>query len=144
MKRILFFILFTVTSLGVFAQKGLSVADFFTDTYASNPDVTMISLSGNQIHADGLKIYKSLSVSGNKEIADKVAEAVRKDGSRAKSKEVSYNNGQLYFGFYFLGGSGTERQYLLFLDRRAMGKDKTTIIYIKGDMDTEGIKKLIK
>lgn len=144
MKRLMIIMIFSVMSIFAMAQKGLSIAGFFQDAYASNPDVTMISLSGRQIEKNGLKIYKSLSVSGNNEIADHIAKAVRKDGSHAKSKEVSYNNGQLYFGFYFVGGSGTERQYILFLDRRAVGKDKTTLIFIKGDIDTEGIKKLIK
>lgn len=144
MKRLIIILVFLVTSLFAIAQKGLNIDGFFTESFASKPDVTMISLSGSQIEKRGLEIYKSLSVSGNNEIADRIAEAVRKDGSHAKSKEVSYNNGQLYFGFYFLGGSGTERKYILFLDRRAVGKDKTTLIFIKGNMDTEGIKKLIK
>lgn len=133
-----------VATLGAYAQEGLNVAPYFSDSYATNADVTMISLSGKQLEGKGLTKYKSVSVTGNPLLADKISAAVSKDGIKAKSKEVSYKEGQLYFGFYSLGGSGSHRKYLLYLNRRPVGKEKTTLIYIEGSLDDEAVKKMIK
>ena len=72
-----------------------------------------------------------------------MARAVRKDGANAEFKETSFKDGRLYFGFYGLGGEGKHRKYLFFLDLRAKGKSKTTLIYIKADLTPEQVKKMI-
>lgn len=127
-----------------YAQEGLNVAPFFSDAYASNPKVTMISYSGNQLASRGLTMYKSISVTDDAALADKIARAVAKDGSRAESKEVSYRAGQLYLGFYFLGGRGANRKYMLYLNRRPAGREKTTLIYMEGDLDAAAVKSMMK
>lgn len=126
------------------AQAGLNVAPFFTESYASNPDVTMVSYSGEDLEAKGISKYKSIAVADNKALSDKIYKAVAKDGSLARSKEVVYKEGILYFGFYSMGGKGRHRKYLLYLNRRPTGKEKTTLIYIEGDLDAETVKKMLK
>lgn len=135
--------MFMTVSLTVSAQDGYAVAPFFGERYSSNSNVSMVSLSGSQIKMKGLTKYKSMSVTGDAALSDKIAAAVGKDGSRAKSKEVSYKGGKLYFGFYLLKG-GPNKRYLLFLDRRPLGKDKTTLIYLEGTLDPEEVKEMLK
>ena len=126
------------------AQDGLNVAPFFSDTYAASPNVTIVAMTGDQLKWEGLRKYKSISVSDDVALADKIRQAVSKDGALAKSKEVSYSDGQLYFGFYSMGGKKIQRRYLLYLNRRPKGKEKTTLIYIEGDLDEKTVKSLIK
>ncbi|MDE6279320.1 MAG: hypothetical protein K2M05_05045, partial [Paramuribaculum sp.] len=60
------------------------------------------------------------------------------------TKEVSYKNGQLYFGFYAMGGSENRKRYLFYLNRRAIGKRKSTLIYIEGNLSESEVKALIE
>lgn len=145
MKRVLITLVVTVASfLPLKAQEGLNVAPFFTEAYISDPDVTLVTFSGSQLESRGMTKYKSISVADDAPLADKIARAVSKDGSAAQSKEVKYKNGMLYFGFYSMGGKGKHRRYLLYLNRRATGKEKTTLIYIEGDLDAAAVKRIIK
>lgn len=145
MKRVLITLVVTVACfLPLKAQEGLNVAPFFTEAYISDPDVTLVTFSGSQLESRGMTKYKSISVADDAPLADKIARAVSKDGSAAQSKEVKYKNGMLYFGFYSMGGKGKHRRYLLYLNRRATGKEKTTLIYIEGDLDAAAVKRIIK
>lgn len=144
MKKLILIIIMLAFAKFVYAQQGLNVAPFFSGTYASNPDVTIVLLSGKKLEKKGLSKYSSVSVAGNSMISDKITAAVVKDGSRAVSKEVSYKGGKLYYGFYFMGGRDEHRKYLLFLDRRPDGKEKTTLIFIEGDLDSKDVMKMIK
>lgn len=138
--------IFTVVMLYslAYGQSGLNVAPFFDGNYASNPKVTMISMTGNQLGVQGMRVYKSISVTDDTELADKIGNAVAKDGVHAVAKDVSYKKGVLYYGFYSLGGEGISRRYLLYLNRRPTGKEKTTLIFIEGNLDVEAVKRMIK
>ena len=130
-------------SAAAYAQEGLNVAPFFTEVYSANRKLTSVTLTGDRCEKMGLRVYKSITVSDDVSLADKIRRAVAKDGAAAKSKEVSYREGQLYFGFYSMGGKGKERRYLIFLNRRPVGTEKTTLIFIEGDVSEEMVKKLI-
>lgn len=124
------------------AEEKLNIDRFFSTQYASNPKVTVIDVT-NSNPTDGIVVYRSISVADDRELADKIAAAVAKDGIRAKSKEVSYKEGMLYYGFYSMGGVMENRRYILYLNRRPTGKEKTTLVFIKADMDEKAVKKLI-
>lgn len=121
----------------------LSVAPFLKENFAKNPSVTMVSMSGKQSDLKGLTSYKSVSISGDDTQADAMARAVRKDGAKAEFKETTFKDGHLYFGFYGLGGEGKHRKYLFFLDQRAKGKPKTTLIHIEADLTPEQVKQMV-
>ncbi len=145
MKRItLTLILMILGSASILAQRGLNIYPFFTSEYTSNPKVTVVSLSGKQLEDRGLEKYKSISITDDTALADKLSQAVIKDGCKAVEKDVSYRGGQLYFGFYSLGGSGINRRYMLYLNRRPAGKEKSTLIYIEGNLDSASVKAMIK
>ncbi|MDE5813758.1 MAG: hypothetical protein K2H72_05675 [Muribaculaceae bacterium] len=131
-----------LTSVGIRAES-LNVDSFFKEDFAKNPAVTMVSVSGRSSGWKGLSAYRSVSVAGDGEVADAIARAVRKDGVNAEFKETSFKDGRLSFGFYGLGGEGSHRRYLFFLDLRPKGKDKTTLIYIEGDWTPEQVKSII-
>lgn len=124
------------------ADGKLNIDGFFSTKYASNPKVTVIDVSTDN-PGYNITAYRSISVTGDRELADKIAAAVIKDGSRAKSKEVSFKEGMLYYGFYSMGGTREHRRYILYLNRRPTGKEKTTLVYIEADMDEAAVKKLI-
>ncbi len=123
--------------------ENLSVDSFFREDFAKNPAVTMVSVSGKQSDWTGLTSYRSVSVSDDDDKADAMSRAVRKDGAKAEFKETSFKDGHLHFGFYGLGGEGSHRRYLFFLDLRPKGKSKTTLVYIEGDWSPEEVKAMI-
>ncbi len=135
-------LLLSIISATANAEK-LNVSPFFKEDFAKNPAVTMVSFSGEQTDWKGLTAYKSVSVTGNEEMADAIARGVRKDGAKAEFKETSFKDGKLYFGFYSLGGEGRHRKYLFYLDLRPKGKNKTMLIYIEGDWSPEQVKTMI-
>ena len=139
------FLAILISCLGSMETKAekLNTAPFLNEDFAKNPAVTMVSMSGKQSDMKGLTSYRSVSISGDDTQADAMARAVRKDGANAEFKETSFKDGRLYFGFYGLGGEGRHRKYLFFLDLRAKGKSKTTLIYIKADLTPEQVKKMI-
>lgn len=145
MKKILTTLLFSsIWFLTSYAQKGLNVTPFFSDTYKSNPSVTFVEVYGQNLEMAGLTKYISISITANASLSDSIEKAVKKDGATAKSKEVIYKKGTLYFGMYYLGGKGSERCYLYYLNQRPVGNDKTILIYMEGSITEEMAKSLIK
>lgn len=132
------------TATSSFAQDGLNIAQFFTDTYGKMNDVTIVNMNYDNPEKGAVRIYKSISVVNNRELSDKIARAVTKDGTSANNKEVSYRDGELYFGFYSMGGKRSSRRYILFLNKRPKGVEKTTLIFIEGNLDEKDVKSLIK
>ncbi len=143
-KKIFCILILNLVTLLAKAQEGLNIAPFFSDSYAGIPNVTLVSMNYDKNSQRGMKKYKSISVADNSELADKIKRAVTKDGTSAVNKEVSYVGGDLYFGFYSLGGEKGSKRYLLFLNRRPKGIEKTTLIFIEGDLDENAVKSLIK
>lgn len=143
-KLIIITLLAVLTSVAGYARSKLNIDTFFDNETISQNGVTMISYHDWQISGHKLKEYKSVTISGNKTLADRLLAAVKKDGANAESKETSYKGGNLYFGFYSMGGTGNHRRYLLYLNRRPAGEEKSTLIYIEGDVDTGFIRNLLK
>ncbi|MDE6303343.1 MAG: hypothetical protein K2M01_00835 [Paramuribaculum sp.] len=145
MRKLLIVITIILLSVaGVSAQNGLNVAPYLSGKFTDNPGVTYVNLSGKQLSAAGLSVYKSISETADDELAADILNAVNKDGASAQTKEVSYKNGQLYFGFYAMGGSENRKRYLFYLNRRAIGKRKSTLIYIEGNLSESEVKALIE
>ena len=145
MKRFLLTLIVTLAwVLAANAQKGLDVAHYFSDSYRNDNAVTMVEVTGDSKKMPGIECYKSITVLGNESLSEMLEKSVKKDGAAAKSKEVIYKKGKLYFGMYFMGGSDKHRRYLYFLNQKAVGKDKTMLIFIEGDISEEMAKSLIK
>ncbi len=94
LMRLVVFIICLFAGVSASAED-LNVARFFKEDFASDPNVTMVSMSGRQTKWSGLTTYRSVSVSGDSEKADALARAVRKDGVKAEMKETSYKDGKL-------------------------------------------------
>lgn len=131
-------------TLSAYAQKGLNVAQFFSDNYRNDETVTMVEVMGDNRKMPGIDCYRSITVRGNEALSESLEKTVKKDGAAAKSKEVIYKKGKLYFGMYFMGGVDRHRRYLYFLNQKAVGKDKTMLIFIEGNISEEMAKSLIK
>lgn len=144
MKRIIILLICVCTGCLLTMADNLNIDTFFSKKYASNPKVTIIDYSNSKTAGGNFHIYRSISVADDRELADKIAAAVARDGSKAKAKEVSYKEGVLYYGFFSMGGQSPRRRYILYLNRRPAGKEKTTLVYIEADLDENAIKRLIK
>jgi hypothetical protein len=142
-ERIIIIVVVIATSLTTMAQENLNINRFFGEEYVSNPKVTFVEVTGKKLQGTGLTKYKSISVADDVALADKIKGAVVSDGRKARSKEVSYKEGQLYFGFYSMGGEGSGRSYIFYLNRRPVGKEKTTLIFIQGNLSEQQVKDLI-
>lgn len=145
MNRLIILTLLTVfVSTAGYARGKLNIDSFFDNETISQNGVSMISYHDWKIGGHTLKEYRSVTINGNKALADRLRAAVAKDGANAESKETSYKEGQLYFGFYSLGGVGGNRRYLLYLNRRPAGEEKSTLIFLEGDVDTRFVRDMLK
>lgn len=144
MKRLLLILmLLSCFRMATFAQSGLNVAPFFGKEYVRNPNVTIVSMSDCEVESLKIEKFRSMTVADDPQLADKIAGAVAKDGVKAVSKEENYKRGMLYFGFFSLGRKNSMDRYLLYLNRRPVGKEKTTLIYIEGILNADEVRKLI-
>ena len=142
MKRILATLtMMMLVAIASMAEDRLNIDEFFSRDVSANPKVTLIDFNGRG--KERFSAYRSISVSDDRHLADRIAAAVAKDGSRAVAKEVSYKEGVLYYGFYSMGGKGKHRRYILYLNRRPTGKEKTTLVYLEADLDADEVKRLI-
>lgn len=145
MKRLIILTLLAVlSSIAGYARGNLNIDSFFENEIITQSGVSMISYHDWKICGHKLKEYKSVTISGNKLLADRLRIAVTKDGANAVSKESSYKDGELYFGFYYLGGSEKRQRYILYLNRRPASEEKSTLIYLEGDVDTRFVRDMLK
>lgn len=145
MKKLFILLIFAVlTSVSTFAKDRLEVMKFFDIINVEKENANTLSIQDTEMNGNQIKLYKSISVSDNDLLCNRISNAVLSDSNKAVSKEVAYKDGHLYFGFYFMGGSGANRKYLLFLDRRQVKKNKLSLIYIEGNLDSSDVKKMIK
>lgn len=138
--------LILVASLSAIAQQKLAIMPLLDNATSTNPsaEIASVEVSGKQLKPHNLSIYKSLSVSGDAALAEKMERAVMHDGTSAESREVSLRDGRLYFGFYTMPPAGNENRYIFYLNATLAGGSKTTIIYMQGKAGEASIRKMIK
>ena len=127
----------------VLSQENLNIAPFFSSEFFEKNGVSTLTVTGDNLKNTGIATYRSLTVTGNDEGSDQLSQAVKHDGATAQTREVSYRDGKLYFGFYVLKPRAALNRYLLYLDRNESGERKTTLIYLEGKGDTNKIKKFL-
>lgn len=128
------------------AQDRLEIASFLNDgiEHAPQAQVTTVSITGKQLKQHNLSIYRSISVTGDQELTRQIERAVTHDGAKADSREVSFKDGRLYFGFYTLPPHDKENRYIFYLNSEPTGGNKTTLIYIQGKASPEKIQEMLK
>lgn len=145
-------ILLGASSVGVgHAQEKLAVGKFFSGDFTSRDGVTAVTVSGKKLNPLNLSIYRSVSVPSNSASTPQIERAVKTDGRTASSREVSYRDGHLYFGFYTLPPSGDEMRYLFYLNSDVAPKKipctappRATLIYMEGKASPEEIRSMLK
>jgi len=146
MKRLIIQLLFLIAAAAAAtAQTGLAVEPFFDDglPHADGADVTAVAISGKKLKPHGLSIYRSVSVTGDQALADRIERAVTRDGTKAESREVSLKSGRLHFGFYTLPPLNGEHRYLFYLNSAPGKNGKTTIIFMQGTAPPEKINSML-
>lgn len=153
MKRTIIIIILTLGTLAMRAQSGLNVNALFDGQIKQSPSATEILVEGSKAKEIGLDLYRSLTVTDLAQ-ARVIETAVIHDGAKAKSKEVEYRAGKLYYGFYELGVVNPQTaekhahfRYMFYLNRSLANQkpqNRVTIIYMESRHDAAYIKRLIK
>ncbi len=144
MKIYITLLLMTLAALTVNAQKGLAIADVFED-YHGESYVSETIVSGKQLKGTGLDTYRCIIVNGKhaRKCAAKIAGTVAVDAASAVGKEVSYVDGQLFFGQYTMKPSGKKNRYIFFVNSTLRGDDRVMLVYMEGSASPEQVRKLI-
>ena len=87
-------------SLPAVAQDGLGVQQLFDARFKSNANSTVVYMKGRAIREYGLTLFRSITLPGSSSDVRVVEEVVKKDATKALSKEVAFKKGRLYYGFY--------------------------------------------
>lgn len=145
MKRIILISLLLMAAVLARAQDGLNINRLFDGRFRKNPDATeTIIKGGSSLASQGLSRYHSLTLKGAAASSAAEAEAlVLKDAARAISKEASYIDGHLYYGFFVLKPD-FENRYIFYLNQHLKGGNRLILIYLQGDATPAKIKSILK
>lgn len=144
MRHLVILCIVLMSALGVSAQKGLNINELFDGRYRDNKAATETIIKGETLRKYSLDTYHALTLTAMPEAAQEIERLVTKDGAGALSREVSYRQGHLYFGFYRLPNSNDNRRYLFYLNQNLNKGNKIILIYLDGLADTETVKKMLK
>jgi len=138
-------VLMLATAITAYAQEGLTIGQLFDGRFRSDQHVMETHITGGQLNKHHLDIYRSLSLfRPDASTAENLEKTVRQDGAHARSREIQYKNGKLYYGFYQLPRHGGNNRYLFYLNQLASGGDKIIIIYMEGTATREQVKKMLR
>jgi len=140
------FLLFValMAALPAAAQTGLNVNALFDGRYRNNKSAVETIIKGEQLSKYNLTTYHSLTLTGLPDAATEIERLVAKDGANSLSKEVSYRQGRIYYGFYSLPDYKGLHRYLFYLNQNLNKGNKILLIYIDGVAGTAYVKKLLK
>lgn len=144
MKRLLFILIITVSALPAAAQKGMNVASLFDGGYQNRKDVTEIVVEGKRLKPFNLRLFRSITVTGNVSLAAEMERLVRLDGKAASDREEGMIGGKLYYAFYsFPDGNGGYR-HLFFRNNmlKRGAKPETTVVYMEGKATLGELKRM--
>lgn len=131
--------------LTVAASGPLAVESLFDGRFRTDPRVTETIISGTSLADYNLSSYKSLTFTGAPELTPDVEKAVTRDGATARDREVSYQDGHLYYGFYALPPRNNLKRYIFYLNRASKSTTgKVILIYVEGHADINQIKRMLK
>ena len=144
MRCLLLAVFLSLVAIPLRAQDGLNINSLFDGRYRANPAASETIIQGSRLSRYDLKNYHALTLTGVPDAAYEIERLVSKDGAKALSREVSYKQGRLYYGFYRLASHNGLRRYLFYLNQHLKGGNKIILIYLDGDADTEAIKRMLK
>lgn len=147
MKRISLLLIIMAAGFGLgWAQSGLAINALFDGRYRNLDNATEIVVTGQKARSISLNAYHSLTITGDAAAERLVTRLVAADGAKAKSKDVEYRAGGLYYGFYELQPVRFNNRYIFFLNQNLAKRnpeDKVILIYMEGNVSAKYIKSLI-
>lgn len=148
MKRLFYILLLTVIMpMQLMAQKDLNIGRVLDGRYKKNPQVTDVVVTGQRLSGYSLNYYHSLTVNGDAQIMNDIAQAFKDDEPKATDKELSTIGGKLFSGFYQLEYNGEVNRFVFFKDMRQSPSDKRNavmIIYMEGNTSLSALKRRFK
>lgn len=143
--RLIIICLTVASALCAAAQTGLNIEGAFQPRFRTLPGaVETVLTNDNKLRQLNLSLYHSLTVYGHADIAAEIERMVAKDGAKALEKEVRYDSGHLYYGFYSLPRKGTMNRYLFYLNGHLKGAGKIILVYLEGKATRDQVMKLLK
>lgn len=145
MKRLLIILAVICTAVGVSAQSSPEIRKLFSDFASKDGTTTETVISGEPLKGSGLSLYRSLVITGTCDNADAIAARVIKCAAGARSREVKYIDGKIYYAQFALppAPGESDNRYLFYLNSALKGDKRLMIIYMSGPASLDQIKKLI-
>lgn len=130
---LILFVLIMGARAPIQAQEGLAIAEFFKPEFQEQVGVTAIDMMDANIKPfwSTMPVYRSLSIT-NKKLAQRVHDAVKKDGLKAKSRTVSMADGQISYGWYAVEtGKRGHHGYIIYTAPNAETGSPAVLIYLE-------------
>lgn len=144
MRHLMMICILLMSAIGTKAQVGLNINSLFDRRYRDNPAASVTVIRGEMLRNYDLSSYLAITLNGMPEEAEEIERLVAKDGSNALSREVSYKQGHIYYGFYRLRNYNGIKRYLFYLNQNLHKGNKIMLIYLEGNAETETVKKMLK
>lgn len=150
MKRLFIaFMLLMAGTLATWAQSGLKINQIFTGDYATDPDVTMTIMSGDNRYLVSHHLTVLATFKGPAEkYAKTVASLVVADGAKAVGRNVRYKDGELYYAFYALpklkSGKNELSRYIYYISSGSPKHKRVTLVYFEGKITQGEATRLIR
>jgi len=127
------------------AQASLNIGKLFDGSFRNDDKVVETVISGSALSGYNLKLYRSLTITGDASRADRIEPLVRADARAAIDREVINKQGRLYYGFYQLKPlSDSRRRYILYLNQFPAGGHKIILLYLEGKATPSQVKEMLK
>ncbi|TWV09803.1 hypothetical protein FQ707_13830 [Bacteroidaceae bacterium HV4-6-C5C] len=132
--------LLLLCSAGIYAQKGLQIADVF-QKYGNRKGSTYVELSKNLSKTWDITHYQSLKMQRPEGALSEIYRSLEADREHAKKIKEVVADGNIQSGYYQLPPiqKGINR-YILF---RLGKKGEATLIYIEGEIDSDDLLSLM-
>lgn len=126
------------------AQSDFAIGELFDGRFRNNPNAVETIISGDILKETGLTLFRSIQIKDATETdANLIASLVKRDSSKALSREEKSVGNQLRGAFYELPPKGAIRRYLIYINRKQKGKDKIMLGYLEGKVSPEEVKDMI-
>lgn len=137
--------LIAISPLAALSQTGLNINRIFTDSFRGKKGVTETVLNHKKLKSKyNLSLYHSLTITGHPDLASEIEPLLTADGAKAKSKEVRYKSGRLYYCLYGLNSTRAgQSRYILYLNGHLNGDNKIILLYLEGMATIEEGKKML-
>lgn len=134
-------LLFTLW-LSVYAQSGLSVAQFFDGRFHKSEHAVVTLMKGKKLTPYNLSLFHSISLDNSPEEVKRIEKAVLNDKSKARQVELVSAENKIMACYLQLPPENPDSGPNRFILFRTPDNQKATLIYMEGDTDLDSLIKI--